>query len=80
VVIPPNIFIDSQGSSGVIELHSFHDLADYHRCFVWSISSIGKSMTRLKEKGVPFIWMNGCDTNLIILKVKLVNISILFFH
>jgi hypothetical protein len=37
-------------------------------------------MTRLKEKGVPFIWTNGCETNLIILKVKLVNISVLVFH
>jgi hypothetical protein len=64
----------------VIELCSFCDLVNYHRRFVWSFSSIAKPMTILKEKGVSFIWMNGCETNLIILKVKLVNISNLIFH
>jgi hypothetical protein len=73
-------FVDSQGSSSVIELCSFHDLAGYHRRFVWSFSSIAKPMTRLKEKEVPFIWMNRCQTILIILKVKLVNTSIPVFH
>jgi hypothetical protein len=47
---------------------------------VWRFSSIAKPMTRLKEKGVPFICMNDRETNLTILEVKLVNTSILIFH
>jgi hypothetical protein len=74
------IFVDSQGPSSAIELRSFCDLAGYHRYFVWSFSSIAKPMTRPKEKGIPFIWTNDCETNLIILKVKLLNTYILIFH
>jgi hypothetical protein len=75
-----SIFVDSQGPSSVIELCRFCDLASYHRSFVSSFSSIAKPVTRFKEKGVPFIWTNGYETNLVILKVKFVSTSILVFH
>jgi hypothetical protein len=61
----------------VIELCSFHDLVGYHRCFVWSFSSIAKSLTGLTEKGVDFEWDNDYEVSFQTLKHKLVNAPIL---
>jgi hypothetical protein len=71
-----HVFVDFQGSFSVIELHSFNDLVCYHRCFVWSFSSIAKSLTGLTEKGVDFEWDNDCEFSFQTLKHKLVNAPI----
>jgi hypothetical protein len=61
----------------VVELHSFHDLVGYHRCFVWSFSSIAKSLTGLIEKYVDFEWDNDCEVSFQTLKHKLLKAPIL---
>ena len=59
------------------EVRSFLGLAGYYRRFVQDFSIIAKPMTRLTEKGVPFIWMDNCETSFQTLKDKLVNPPIL---
>jgi hypothetical protein len=61
----------------VIELRSFHDLVGYHQRFVWSFSSITKSLIGLKEKGIDFEWDNDCEVSFQTLNHKLVNAPIL---
>jgi hypothetical protein len=42
-----------------------------------NFSSITKPLTRLLEKGVPFVWSNDCEVSYQALKKKLVNAPIL---
>jgi hypothetical protein len=42
-----------------------------------NVSSITKPLTRLLEKGVPFVWTNDCEVSYQALNNKLVNAPIL---
>jgi hypothetical protein len=61
----------------VSEIRSFLGLAGYYRCFMPNFSTITKPLTRLLEKGVPFVWNNDCEVSYQALKNKLVNAPIL---
>jgi hypothetical protein len=63
--------------SSISEIRSFLGLARYYRCFMPNFSSITKPLTRLLEKGVPFVWTNYCKVSYQVLKNKLVNAPIL---
>jgi hypothetical protein len=52
-------------------------LAGYYRRFVPNFSSITKSLTKLLEKDVPFVWTNDCEISYLALKNKLVDAPIL---
>ena len=57
-VDPKNVasVVEWQRPTSVMEVRSFLGLARYYRCFVQDFSIIAKPMTRLIEKGVPFVW------------------------
>ena len=59
------------------EIRSFLGLAGYYRRFVQDFSRISKPMTKLTEKGVPFMWTDDCEVSFRTLKDKLVNAPIL---
>jgi hypothetical protein len=56
--------------SSVSEIRSFLGLAGYYRRFVPNFSSIAKPLTRLLEKGVPFVWSGDCEVSYQSLKSK----------
>ena len=78
-VDPKNVasVVNWQRPTTVIEIRSFLGLAGYYRRFVQDFSSIAKLMTRLTEKGGPFVWNNDCEISFHTLKDKLVNAPIL---
>jgi len=78
-VDPKNVasVVSWQRPTTVTEIRSFLGLAGYYRRFVQDFSCIAKPLTRLTEKGVPFVWNNDCDTSFQTLKDKLVNAPIL---
>jgi hypothetical protein len=69
--------IEWQRPSNVTEIRSFLGLADYYRRFVQDFSIIAKPMTRLTQKGIPFVWTDECEVSFQTLKNKLVNAPIL---
>ena len=78
-VDPKNVdsVVKWQRPTNVTEVRSFLGLAGYYRRFVRDFSSIAKPMTRLTEKGVPFVWNIDCEASFKTLKDKLVNAPIL---
>jgi len=78
-VDPKNVasIVNWQRPTTVTEIRSFLGLAGYYRRFVQDFSSIAKPMTRLTEKGVPFVWNNDCEISFHTLKDKSVNAPIL---
>ena len=78
-VDPKNVasIVEWERPTSVTEIRSFLGLAGYYRRFVSNFSSIAKPMTRLTEKGVPFVWTNDCEVSFQTLKEKLVNAPIL---
>jgi len=79
LVDPKNVasVVSWQRPTTLTEIRSFLGLAGYYRRFVQDFSCIAKPLTRLTEKGVPFVWNNDCDTSFQTLKDKLVNAPIL---
>jgi hypothetical protein len=78
-VDPKNVaaMVEWKRPSSVLEIRSFLGLAGYYRCFVPNFSSITKPLTKLLEKGVPFVWTNDCEVSYQALKDKLMNAPIL---
>jgi hypothetical protein len=78
-VDPKNVasVVEWQRPTSVTEIRSFLGLAGYYRRFVQDFSSIAKPMTKLTEKGVPFMWTDDCEASFRTLKDKLVNAPIL---
>jgi hypothetical protein len=78
-VDPKNVaaVVEWKRHSSISEIQSFLGLARYYRCFVPNVSSITKPLTKLLEKGVPFVWTNDCEVSYQALKDKLVNAPIL---
>ena len=76
---PKNVasVVEWKRPTNVSEICSFLGLAGYYRQFVQGFSSIAKPMTRLTEKGVPFLWTSDCEASFQNLKEKLVNAPIL---
>jgi hypothetical protein len=78
-VDPKNVavVVEWKRPSSVSEIQSFLGHAGYYRRFVPNFSSITKPLTKLLEKGVPFVWTNDCKISYQALKNKLVNDPIL---
>jgi hypothetical protein len=78
-VDPKNVaaVVEWKRPSSVSEIRSFLGLAEYYRRFMPNFSSITKSLMKLLEKGVPFVWTNDCEVSYQALKNKLVNAPIL---
>ena len=78
-VDPKNVasIVQWQRLTSVTKVRSFLGLAGYYRRFVQDFSTNAKPMTRLTEKGVPFIWTHECEHSFQTLKDKLVNAPIL---
>jgi len=55
--------VEWQRPTSVTEVRSFLGLAGYYRCFVQGFSTIAKPMTKLTEKGAPFIWCDDCEAS-----------------
>jgi hypothetical protein len=78
-VDPKNVasVVNWKRPTSVTEVRSFLGLAGYYRRFVKDFSIIAKPMTRLTQKGVPFIWSEECEHSFRTLKDKIVNAPIL---
>ncbi|XP_062179431.1 uncharacterized protein LOC133884047 [Phragmites australis] len=78
-VDPKNVaaVLEWQRPSNATEIRSFLGLVGYYRRFVQDFSIIAKPMTRLTQKGVPFVWTDECEVSFETLKNKLVNAPIL---
>jgi hypothetical protein len=78
-VDPKNVaaVVEWKRHSSVSEIQSFLGLAGYYQRFMPNFSSITKPLTKLLEKGVPFVWTNDCEVSYKALKDKLVNAPIL---
>jgi hypothetical protein len=79
VVDPKNVaaVVEWKRPSCVSEIRCFLGLAGYYRCFVPNFSSITKPVSKLLEKGVPFVLTNDYEVSYQALKNKLVNAPIL---
>jgi hypothetical protein len=62
-VDPKNVaaVVEWKRPSSVSKIRSFLGLAGYYRRFVPNFYSIAKPLTRLLEKGVPFVWSGDCE-------------------
>ena len=61
----------------VTEVRSFLGLAGYYRRFVENFSRIAAPMTKLLQKGVPFIWTDQCQKSFEELKKRLTTAPVL---
>jgi hypothetical protein len=80
IAVDPNnvaAVVEWKRPSSVSEIRSFLGLAGYYRRFVPDFSSIAKPLTRLLEKGVPFVCSGDCEVSYQTLKSKLVDAPIL---
>ncbi|XP_070002717.1 uncharacterized mitochondrial protein AtMg00860-like [Nicotiana sylvestris] len=62
-----------------IEIWSFLGLAGYYRCFVEGFSSIEAHLTRLNQKGAPFMWSDEYEQSFQKLKISLTTSPVLVF-
>jgi hypothetical protein len=78
-VDPKNVatVVEWKRPSIVSKIRSFLGLAGYYRRYVPNFSSIAKSLTRLLEKGVLFVWSSDCEVSYLTLKNKMVSAPIL---
>ena len=60
-----------------VSIQSCLGFAGYYQRFVNDFSIIAKLMTRLTQRGVPFVWTDECEASFQILKDKLANEPIL---
>ena len=61
----------------VADIRSFLGLAGYYRRFIKDFSRIAAPMTKLTQKGVPFIWSAECEEAFQELKVRLTTAPVL---
>ena len=61
----------------VSEIRSFLGLAGYYRRFVQDFSRIASPLTKLTQKGVPYVWSEKCDEAFNELKKRLTTAPIL---
>ncbi|XP_070014291.1 uncharacterized protein [Nicotiana sylvestris] len=59
------------------EIHSFLGLAGYYRRFVQGFSSIASPLTKLTQKGAPFLWSDKCKERFQKLKTVLTTTPVL---
>ena len=61
----------------VSEIRSFLGLAGYYRRFVQDFSKIASPLTKLTQKGVPYVWSGKCDEAFNELKKRLTTAPVL---
>ncbi|XP_070024610.1 uncharacterized protein, partial [Nicotiana sylvestris] len=63
--------------SSTTEIRSFLGLAGYYRRFVQGFSSIASPLTKLTQKGAPFVWSDECEDSFQKLKSLLTTAPVL---